>query len=82
MSSFIKGKKETIYSPYQNISVQYLTTPQNPAIIQTSHLFFQALLNLSEDLTYTLKGGKTPGNIFGHHVDVEHEKKFIIYHIL
>ena len=76
LSSFIKGKKETIYSPYQNISVQYLTTPQNPAIIQTSHLFFQALLNLSEDLTYTLKGGKTPGNIFGHHVDVEHEREF------
>ena len=76
LSSFFKEKKETIYSPYQNISIQYLTTPQNPVIIQTSHLFYQALLNLSEDLIYTLKGGKSPGNIFGHHVDVNHEREF------
>lgn len=76
LSSFVKGKKETIYSPYQNISIQHLTTPQNPVIIQTSHLFYQALLNLSENLIYTLKGDKTPGNIFGHHVDVDHEREF------
>ena len=76
LSSFIKDKKETIYSPYQNISIEHLTTPQNPVIIQTSHLFYQALLNLSENLKFTLKGGKTPGNIFGHHVDVDHEREF------
>ena len=78
LSSFVKGKKkETIYSPYQNISIQHLTTPQNPVIIQTSHLFYQALLNLSEDLIFTLKGDKTPGNIFGHHVDVDHEERIL-----
>ena len=76
LSSFIKDKKETIYSPYQNISIEHLTTPQNPVIIQTSHLFYQALLNLSENLKFTLEGGKTPGNIFGHHVDVNHEREF------
>ena len=69
-------EKETIYSPYQNISIQHLTTPQKSVIIQTSHLFYQALLNLSEDLIFTLKGDKTPGNIFGHHVDVDHEREF------
>ena len=50
--SSIKDNKQTIYSPYQNISIEYLTTPLNPIIMQTSHLFYQALLNLSEDLTF------------------------------
>ena len=54
LSSFLKDKKQTIYSPYQNISVQHLTTPLNPIIIQTSHLFYQALLNLSENLKYEI----------------------------
>ena len=75
LSSFVKGKKQTIYSPYQNISIEQLTTPLNPVIIQTSHLFYQALLNLSEELTYVQKN-KSPGNIFGYHVDVEHEREF------
>lgn len=75
LSSFIKDKKQTIYSPYQNISVQHLTTPLNPIIIQTSHLFYQALLNLSKDLNYELQD-KVEGNIFGQHVDVEHEREF------
>ena len=75
LSSFLKDKKQTIYSPYQNISVQHLTTPQNPIIIQTSHLFYQALLNLSDNLKYEIDD-KLPGNIFGHHVDVQHETEF------
>ena len=75
LSSFVKDKKQTIYSPYQNISIQHLTTPLNPIIIQTSHLFYQALLNLSEDLNYEMSG-RVEGNIFGHHVDVKHEREF------
>ena len=75
LSSFLKDKKQTIYSPYQNISVQHLTTPLNPIIIQTSHLFYQALLNLSENLKYEIDG-RLEGNIFGHHVDVNHETEF------
>ena len=55
LSSFVKDKKQTIYSPYQNISIEYLTTPLNPVIVQTSHLFYQALLNLSEDLYFVQK---------------------------
>ena len=75
LSSFVKDKKQTIYSPYQNISIEYLTTPLNPVIVQTSHLFYQALLNLSEDL-YFVQKDRSPGNIFGHHVDVDHEREF------
>tara|TARA_B100001250_G_scaffold84292_1_gene69649 strand:- start:2031 stop:4430 length:2400 start_codon:yes stop_codon:yes gene_type:complete len=74
-SSFIKEKKQTIYSPYQNISIDHLTTPLNPVIIQTSHLFYQAILNLSDDLKYDQKN-RSPGNIFGYHVDVDHEREF------
>merc|ERR1711966_411054 len=75
LSSFVKDKKQTIYSPYQNISIEQLTTPLNPIIIQTSHLFYQALLNLSEDLYFERKD-RVKGNIFGYHVDVEHEREF------
>ena len=75
LSSFIKDKKQTIYSPYQNISIEQLTSPLNPIIIQTSHLFYQALLNLSEDL-YVEQKDRLEGNIFGYHVDVEHEREF------
>ncbi|MDC3082541.1 hypothetical protein OA333_03265, partial [Candidatus Pelagibacter sp.] len=75
LSSSIKDNKQTIYSPYQNISIEYLTTPLNPIIMQTSHLFYQALLNLSEDLTFTQKE-RSPGNIFGYNIDVDHEREF------
>ncbi len=71
----LKGKKETIYSPYQNISVEHLNTPLNPVIIQSSHIFYQAILNLSEDLSWVYKN-RAPGNIFGHNVDVKHEREF------
>ena len=43
--------------------------------MQTSHLFYQALLNLSEDLTFTQKE-RSPGNIFGYNIDVDHEREF------
>ena len=41
LSSSIKDNKQTIYSPYQNISIEYLTTPLNPIIMQTSHFFIK-----------------------------------------
>ena len=75
LSSSIKDNKQTIYSPYQNISIEYLTTPLNPIIMQTSHLFYQALLNLSEDLTF-IQRERSPGNIFGYNIDVDHEREF------
>ena len=75
LSLDIKNKKETIYSPYQNITVKRLITPLNPVILQTSHLFYQAMLNLSKDLSFDNSGGPK-GNVFGLHVDVEHEKEF------
>ena len=40
--------KETIYSPYQNISVQHIASPINPIILQNGHLFYQTILNLLE----------------------------------
>ncbi len=75
LSLNLKGKKETIYSPYQNISVQHISSPLNPVIVQSSHLFYQAILNLSEELTWVHKD-RAAGNIFGHNVDVEHEREF------
>lgn len=75
LSLDLKNKKETIYSPYQNITVERLKTPLNPVILQTSHLFYQAMLNLSENLFFD-NSWRTPGNIFGNHIDVEHEREF------
>ena len=53
LSSNIKGYKETIYSPYQNISIEEIKSPVNPIIIQTGHVFYQAVLNLSDELLFT-----------------------------
>tara|TARA_B100000795_G_scaffold77521_1_gene55317 strand:+ start:1248 stop:3644 length:2397 start_codon:yes stop_codon:yes gene_type:complete len=75
LSLDLKNKKETIYSPYQNITVERLTTPLNPVILQTSHLFYQAMLNLSDKLSFD-NSWRTKGNIFGAHVDVDHEREF------
>ena len=75
LSLDLKNKKETIYSPYQNITVERLKTPLNPVILQTSHLFYQAMLNLSDKLSFD-NSWRNEGNIFGAHVDVDHEKEF------
>ena len=75
LSLDLKNKKETIYSPYQNITVERLKSPSNPVILQTSHLFYQAMLNLSEKLSFN-KSVNTDGNIFGANVNVEHEREF------
>tara|TARA_B100000767_G_scaffold169119_1_gene158320 strand:+ start:510 stop:2906 length:2397 start_codon:yes stop_codon:yes gene_type:complete len=75
LSLDLKNKKETIYSPYQNITVERLTTPLNPVILQTSHLFYQAMLNLSDKLSFD-NSWRNEGNIFGAHVDVDHEREF------
>ena len=75
LSLDLKNKKETIYSPYQNITVKRLTTPLNPVILQTSHLFYQAMLNLSDKLSFD-NSWRNKGNIFGAHVDVDHEREF------
>ena len=75
LSLDLKNKKETIYSPYQNITVERLKSPSNPVILQTSHLFYQAMLNLSEKLSFN-KSANTDGNIFGANVNVEHEREF------
>ena len=62
-------KNSTIYSPYQNITVKYLTTPLNPVIIKTSHFFYQAVLNLSDNLSY-LTDKILSGHIMGKNVDI------------
>ena len=76
LSLDLKNKKETIYSPYQNITVEHLKSPLNPVILQTSHLFYQAMLNLSEKLTFKNNDKKKDGIIFGANVHVEHEREF------
>ena len=75
LSLNLKNKNSTIYSPYQNITVEYLTTPLNPVIIKTSHFFYQAVLNLSDNLSY-LKDEILSGHIMGKNVDIVHEKEF------
>ena len=75
LSLDLKNKKETIYSPYQNITIERLKTPLNPVILQTSHLFYQAMLNLSDNLSFN-NDWRNEGNIFGMHVDTDHEKEF------
>ena len=75
LSLDLKDKKETIYSPYQNITVERLKSPLNPVILQTSHLFYQAMLNLSEKLTFN-NTQQREGSIFGAHVNVKHEREF------
>ena len=75
LSLDLKNKKETIYSPYQNITIERLKTPLNPVILQTSHLFYQAMLNLSDNLSFN-NDWRNEGNIFGAHVDTDHEKEF------
>ena len=75
LSLDLKNKKETIYSPYQNITVEHLKSPTNPVILQTSHLFYQAMLNLSKKLVFNTDR-KSEGNIFGSNIDVEHEREF------
>ncbi len=75
LSLNIKNKNSTIYSPYQNITIEHLTTPLNPVIIKTSHFFYQAVLNLSDEISHmTDKIGF--GNIMGEHVDIIHEREF------
>ena len=75
LSLDLKDKKETIYSPYQNITVERLKSPLNPVILQTSHLFYQAMLNLSEKGTFN-NTQQREGSIFGAHVNVKHEREF------
>tara|TARA_B100000787_G_C16189713_1_gene296717 strand:+ start:206 stop:2602 length:2397 start_codon:yes stop_codon:yes gene_type:complete len=75
LSLDIKNKKETVYSPYQNVTIERLNTPLNPVILQTSHVFYQAMLNLSDNLSFN-NDERDQGNIFGIDVDTDHEKEF------
>ena len=63
------------YSPYQNIVIEYLNNPLSPVLIKISHIFFQSPLHLSEKIKYD-RPDVSPGNIYGYHVDIEHEKEF------
>jgi spermidine synthase len=63
------------YSPYQNIVLEHLNNPLSPVLIKISHIFFQSPLNLSKRLTFE-RPDISPGNIFGYHVDIEHEREF------
>ncbi len=71
----IKNQKNTIYSPYQNITIEHLSTPLNPAVIKTSNVFYQAILNLS-DKTKNITDSIVKGNLMGEHVDIIHEAEF------
>jgi len=75
--SELKEKKQTIYSPYQNITIEHIASPLNPVIIQSSHLFFQAILNLSEDLTFKNDMDVHESKrIMGHSIHIDHEREF------
>ena len=71
----IKNKNNTIYSPYQNITIDYFSTPLNPAVIKTSNTFYQAVLNLSNS-TKNMIDNIIPGNVMGEYVDIIHESEF------
>ncbi len=75
LSLNIKNKNSTIYSPYQNITIEHLTTPLNPVIIKTSHFFYQAVLNLSDEISH-MTDKIAFGNIMGENVDIIHEREF------
>ncbi len=75
LSLNLKNKKEVIYSPYQNITIEHLNSPLNPALIKASHLFHQAIYNFSEDFSSDFKE-KSPYHTYGHQVNAEHEKEF------
>ena len=76
LSLNVKDNKETIYSPYQNITVQHLSSPINPIIIQNGHLFYQTILNLSDDLLFTREKEILDIRIMGPWVNKTHEKEF------
>ena len=76
LSLNVKDNKETIYSPYQNITVQHLSSPINPIIIQNGHLFYQTILNLSDDLLFTREKEVSDIRIMGPRVNKTHEKEF------
>ena len=76
LSLNIKGQKETIYSPYQNISIQEIQSPVNPVIIQTGHVFYQAILNLSDELLFTREHEVGDIRIMGDRINKTHEKEF------
>ena len=71
----IKNKNNTIYSPYQNITVDYYSTPLSPSVIKTSNTFYQAVLNLSES-TKNMTDNIIVGNVMGEYVDIIHEAEF------
>ncbi len=71
----IKNKNNTIYSPYQNITIDHLSSPLNPSVIKTSNVFYQAMLNLSDD-TKDMTDNIGKGNVMGHKVDIIHEAEF------
>lgn len=75
LSLDIKNKNNTIYSPYQNISVEYFSTPLSPSVIKTSNTFYQAVLNLSKS-TQNITDEIITGNVMGKHVDIIHEAEF------
>jgi len=76
LSLNIKGHKETIYSPYQNISIKEIKSPINPIIIQTGHVFYQAILNLSDELLFTRENEVGDIRIMGDRINKTHEKEF------
>ena len=76
LSSNIKNDKETIYSPYQNISIQHVVSPINPVIIQTGHVFYQTILNLSDELLFTRENQVKDIRIMGDKINKTHEKEF------
>ncbi len=76
LSINIKDDKETIYSPYQNISVQHIASPINPIILQNGHLFYQTILNLSDNLLFTRENEVLDVRIMGPKVNKTHEKEF------
>ncbi len=76
LSISTKEDKETIYSPYQNISIKHLSSPINPIIIQNGHLFYQTVLNLSDDLLFTREKEILDIRIKGPWVNKTHEKEF------
>ena len=71
----IKNKNNTIYSPYQNITIDYFSTPLSPSVIKTSNTFYQAVLNLSES-TKDMTDKIIVGNVMGEFVDIIHEAEF------
>ncbi len=71
----IKNKNNTIYSPYQNITIDYTSTPLSPSVIKTSNTFYQAVLNLSES-TKNMTDKINTGSVMGANVDIIHEAEF------